>query len=81
MSDPPDDESIRAQLDAANAKLSALEKNLRSSRDVGMAMGILMERHRLSPDRAFLVLRQMSQRRNVQLREVAEVIVRAGESI
>ena len=46
-----------------------------------MAMGILMERHRLSPDRAFLVLRQMSQRRNLQLREVAEVIVRAGESI
>jgi AmiR/NasT family two-component response regulator len=34
-------------------------------------MGILMERHRLSEDEAFGVLRRLSQEHNVKLRDVA----------
>ena len=42
-------------------------------------MGIVMERHRLTPDRAFLVLRRISQRRNLELRDVVEHVVQTGE--
>ncbi|CAM5739185.1 hypothetical protein SALBM311S_05395 [Streptomyces alboniger] len=35
-------------------------------------MGILMERHRLSEDDAFNVLRSISQEHNIKLRDVAQ---------
>jgi AmiR/NasT family two-component response regulator len=35
-------------------------------------MGILMERHRLSEDDAFNVLRRISQHHNIKLRDVAQ---------
>ena len=75
-----DDRTAQAHLDlaAARAQVEELGRALQSSRQIGMAMGILMERHRLAPDRAFQVLRQMSQRRNVKLREVADAIVEPG---
>jgi AmiR/NasT family two-component response regulator len=34
-------------------------------------MGILMERHRMSEDEAFDVLRRISQHHNIKLRDVA----------
>lgn len=75
-----DDRLAQAGLDlaAARAQVDELARALQSSRQIGMAMGILMERHRLAPDRAFQVLRQLSQRRNVKLREVADAIVEPG---
>jgi GAF domain-containing protein len=51
-----------------------------STRDViGQAKGILMEREKVTPDEAFEILRQASQRLNVKLREVAERLAQTGE--
>jgi GAF domain-containing protein len=64
--------------------LSALdrESNLRralASREViGQAMGILMERHRITASQAFDVMVHASQRSNVKLRVIAEELVRTG---
>jgi AmiR/NasT family two-component response regulator len=47
-----------------------------ASRDViGQAKGILMAQARCGPDKAFDILRQESQRRNVKLRDVAVGLV------
>ncbi len=75
-----EDRLAQAALDlaAARAQADELGTALQASRQIGMAMGILMERHRLAPHRAFQVLRQMSQRRNVTVREVADAIVEPG---
>ncbi|MDF3299032.1 GAF and ANTAR domain-containing protein [Streptomyces tropicalis] len=51
-----------------------LEHALESRHAIGEAMGILRERHRLSEDDAFAVLRRISQNHNVKLREVARTI-------
>ncbi|MFJ3441078.1 GAF and ANTAR domain-containing protein [Streptomyces sp. NPDC086081] len=47
------------------------EHALETRHAIGEAMGILMERHRLSEDEAFGVLRRLSQEHNVKLRDVA----------
>lgn len=47
---------------------------------IGQAQGILMERERISADRAFGVLRRASQNLNVKLREVAWNLVETGET-
>ncbi|WP_432118816.1 GAF and ANTAR domain-containing protein [Streptomyces sp. bgisy032] len=54
-----------------------LEHALETRHSIGEAMGILMERHRLSQEEAFAVLRRLSQQHNVKLRDVAGH-VRAG---
>lgn len=46
---------------------------------IGQAQGILMARFELDPDRAFAVLRRLSQSRNVKLRAVAEMVVESGK--
>lgn len=49
------------------------------SRDViGQAKGIIMERERCTADRAFEILRSVSQARNIKLRELAERVVETG---
>ncbi|MFE1251525.1 GAF and ANTAR domain-containing protein [Streptomyces sp. NPDC058735] len=48
-----------------------LEHALETRHAIGEAMGILMERHRLSQDDAFTVLRRLSQEHNIKLRDVA----------
>ena len=73
------DTAPATELEAALSKVGELQAALQSSREIGMAMGIVMERHRLTPDRAFLVLQRISQRRNLKLRDVAEHIVQTGE--
>ncbi|MFD7245843.1 GAF and ANTAR domain-containing protein [Streptomyces massasporeus] len=54
-----------------------LESALDTRHAIGEAMGILMERHRMSEDEAFGVLRRISQDHNLKLRDVAQR-VRAG---
>ncbi len=58
------------------------EENLHdavASRDViGQAKGILIERHRVTPEQAFAMLRRASQDRNVKLHEVAAQLVETG---
>lgn len=46
---------------------------------IGQAEGILMERHGLSADRAFEVLRRVSSHRNVKLSRVAAELVKTRE--
>jgi AmiR/NasT family two-component response regulator len=68
------------ELAAATAHIEHLQRALVSSRQIGMAMGILMERHRLTQEQAFERLRELSQRSNVKLRDVAEQIVYTGDA-
>ena len=69
----------RHELAAAIHQVQHLEAALASSRAIGMAMGILMARHRLTEDQAFDQLRGMSSRRNVKLRDVATEVVHTGD--
>ncbi|MEU0095590.1 GAF and ANTAR domain-containing protein [Kribbella sp. NPDC006257] len=48
-----------------------LSQALASRTQIGQAVGIVMERYRLDPDRAFAFLVRVSQSGNVKLREVA----------
>jgi AmiR/NasT family two-component response regulator len=43
-----------------------------------MAMGVLMERHKLSAEEAFSVLSRASQEANTKLRAVARRVVETG---
>jgi GAF domain-containing protein len=52
---------------------------LDSRETIGEALGILMERERISSDQAFEVLRRASQHLNLKLREVAQNLVDTGE--
>jgi hypothetical protein len=56
-----------------------LETALASRTVIGQAQGILMERHRITADRAFAVLSAASQESNVRLVEVARRLVDTGE--
>ena len=57
-----------------------LEHALETRHAIGEAMGILMERHRLSEDEAFGVLRRLSQEHNLKLRDVARRVQEADPS-
>jgi len=46
---------------------------------IGEAMGILMERERITAHQAFDILRRASQHLNIKLREVAQNLVETGE--
>jgi AmiR/NasT family two-component response regulator len=47
---------------------------------IGEALGILMERERITADQAFDILRKASQHLNIKLRDVAQNLVDTGES-
>lgn len=68
----------RADLYESNDRINHLEAALLSNRQTAMAVGILVERHRLTPEQAFDRLRTASQHRNIKLRELAERLVRTG---
>ncbi len=56
------------------------DKEALESRDIiGQAKGILIERHGVSADVAFNVLRAASQRQNRRIRDIAEEIVRTAQ--
>ncbi|WP_078884406.1 GAF and ANTAR domain-containing protein [Streptomyces sp. NRRL S-340] len=52
--------------------IDQLEHAMESRHAIGQAMGILMERHQMSENDAFNVLRRVSQHHNVKLRDVAQ---------
>ena len=52
---------------------------LEHSRVIGIAIGVLVERHRITPDAAFDMLRLASQHTNRKLAEIADELVRTGE--
>ena len=67
---------VTAQL--ARDKADNLLRALESNREIGVAMGILMHRHRLDREQAFAVLRVASQDSNRKLAEVASEVVDTG---
>jgi GAF domain-containing protein len=60
-------------------KARNLELALRTSQEIGMAIGIIMERLKEPEDRAFEVLRTVSQARQVKIRDLAARVVMTGE--
>ncbi|GAB2686399.1 GAF and ANTAR domain-containing protein [Thalassiella azotivora] len=60
---------------AASREADGLRTAMTSRHGIGLAQGILMERHGLTPDMAFAVLRRYSQDANVKLRDVARQVV------
>ncbi|MFB6552492.1 GAF and ANTAR domain-containing protein [Streptomyces sp. NPDC056405] len=54
--------------------IDQLEHAMETRHAIGEAMGILRERHQLTEDDAFNVLRRLSQHHNVKLRDVARQI-------
>ena len=63
--------------DAARTQ-SGLHRSAATRQLIGQAQGILMERHKIIPDRAFALLVAASQSGNVKLREIAEQLVQSG---
>jgi hypothetical protein len=57
-----------------------LREALASRTVIGQASGILIERFKLTPEQAFQLLVQASQRRNTKLRVVAQVVVETGQA-
>lgn len=64
------------------ARVEYLVENLQAalvrSRSIGTAIGILVERRRITPDAAFEVLRQLSQDANRKLADAADELVETG---
>jgi GAF domain-containing protein len=52
-----------------------LQEALKTRRTIGQAIGIVMERYKLSDSRAFAFLTRLSQHRNVRLNKVAQEMV------
>lgn len=61
--------------DCVRTEAEQLKEALRSSRVIGLAMGILVEREKCTEDEAFEMLRAISQKANVKLRAVAEELL------
>lgn len=59
-------------------KAANLERALRSSREIGIAMGILMARNLCTEEQAFDLLRQASQTTHRKLRDIAAEVHRTG---
>ncbi|GGJ87210.1 transcriptional regulator [Pilimelia anulata] len=65
---------VRYRAQAADLTLA-----LRSSRQIGMAIGILMARRRITSDAAFEQLRRASQHLNRKLRDIAHEVTEIGD--
>jgi transcriptional regulator with GAF, ATPase, and Fis domain len=63
---------------AATVKEAQLHRALESRTVIGQATGILIERFGLDADRAFAVMRRVSQNHNIKLHAIAEHLVRTG---
>jgi GAF domain-containing protein len=64
----------------ATQEVEGLRTAMRTRHLIGMAQGMLMERHGLSEDAAFEVLRRYSQIHNVKLRDVASQVLEREEA-
>ena len=75
--------SLAARAVGERVSLEQLDRHLEEallSRDViGQAKGILMERLKTTPEKAFEILKDSSQRLNLKLREVARNVAETGE--
>lgn len=60
------------------AQQESFARALESRQQIGQAVGILVERRRITPDDAFTELVRRSQAANIKLREVARFVVETG---
>jgi GAF domain-containing protein len=63
----------------ARSTVDNLQAALESRAVIDQAKGILMERHKVTPDQAFQLLAQASMAANRKVRDVADELVRTGE--
>lgn len=63
---------------AARERAAQLKRALRSSRDIGVAMGVLMTQHKITRAQAFDLLRVTSQHTNRKLRDIAVEVADTG---
>lgn len=59
---------------------AALREAIHSRQIIGEAIGVLMERYKLTSEQSFDVLKRASQESNVKLRKVAQHVATTGES-
>jgi hypothetical protein len=71
-------QELRERLDSAERRADTLQEGLLSNRRIGMAVGILMCRDKLTEEQAFDLLRQHSQHRNTKVRDLAETVIYTG---
>jgi hypothetical protein len=64
---------------AARERAENLTTALMNSRDIGVAMGILMQKHKVTRDEAFNLLRMVSQQSHRRLADVATSVADTGE--
>lgn len=64
--------------DVHRDRATNLERALESSREIGVAVGVLMTRHQLSREQAFDALRIASQNTNRKLRDIAQDVGDTG---
>jgi GAF domain-containing protein len=60
-------------------KLTNLEVALRTNREIAIAIGIIMNRFRVTEEQAFELLRQVSQEQHTKVRDLATGVVLTGE--
>ncbi|WP_374970746.1 ATP-binding protein [Terrabacter sp. BE26] len=66
-------------LQARTQKERQLEQAIESHRLIGHAVGVLIERHRITAQQGFEMLRRASLNRNIKLRELATRVVETGQ--
>ncbi|THJ68799.1 ANTAR domain-containing protein [Arthrobacter echini] len=71
--------ATRALLEQQCRTILQLQQSVASRDIIGQAKGILMERHKISADTAFVLLQNQSSRRNRKLVEVAAELIHTGE--
>ncbi len=64
--------------DLTNRELQDMRTAMISRATIEQAKGVLVERFRVTPDQAFMLLSHASQITNIKLREVADDLVRTG---
>jgi AmiR/NasT family two-component response regulator len=73
-----DADRLAEQVGALQDKVDNLELALEHSRDIGVAIGIIMATERLARDDAFGMLRTVSQHQNRKLFLVAAEVIETG---
>ena len=73
-----DHAAIAIESESSANRAESLSAGLQSNRVIGVALGILMERHHLSADEAFAMLRRASSYQNRKLAVIAEDLVTTG---
>lgn len=71
--------ALGVSLALSHQKQQDLEKAIRSNREIGTAVGVLMVRHSVTQDQAFDLLRLVSQDTNRKLVDIASEVALTGE--